>query len=303
VTRRANSHAGLEVGGAYRVTRELRDRNDRTWNAGDVWLYLGCDAAPAPLAIYVLAAGNVEQVRFEDDASIAGALEKIPAEIDAVAFGLALARAIEGSDDAISGIALEIVGRIVPAPPGVAAAVARRVPAARDTPLAPESLIVFEALYTVATDALQSRDDVAHVAGSLKRNRSPHGRVVREVARAILEKMDGAVAAVARLRAEWLAKLETLALAGEFAQAEARIAEWYPDRPPDGGVLSRASLCEDAADRLRDVDRAAAHRLYELALVHYRMWASWSTSGGEGLARMVDVERVAGKQRRAARAT
>ena len=42
-----------------------------------------------------------------------------------------------------------------------------------------------------------------------------------------------------RQKAEiWLRELEELARTGKLAIAEVRLAEWYPDDQPDGGVVS-----------------------------------------------------------------
>jgi hypothetical protein len=52
-------------------------------------------------------------------------------------------------------------------------------------------------------------------------------------------------------------------------------------------------LCERASDAARvGGDRDAALALLVLAHRGHQVWASWSTSGGEGMSRMVDVERL-----------
>jgi tetratricopeptide (TPR) repeat protein len=53
------------------------------------------------------------------------------------------------------------------------------------------------------------------------------------------------------------------------------------------GIAERGALAAHAEGKLEQ-----AHRLLEAALRGYRAYASWSTSGAEGTARMVDVERV-----------
>ena len=56
---------------------------------------------------------------------------------------------------------------------------------------------------------------------------------------------------------------------------------------PDNEV--RASFYENWGDTLSGVEKIAK---YELALTNWQQWASCSTSGGEGTARMMEVNRV-----------
>ena len=51
----------------------------------------------------------------------------------------------------------------------------------------------------------------------------------------------------------------------------------------------RAEFYESWGDTLTGVEKVAK---YELALTNWRMWAACSTSGGEGKARMMEVNRV-----------
>ena len=51
----------------------------------------------------------------------------------------------------------------------------------------------------------------------------------------------------------------------------------------------RASFYENWGDRLGGEERIAK---FELALTNWEQWASCSTSGGEGTARMSEVQRV-----------
>lgn len=81
-----------------------------------------------------------------------------------------------------------------------------------------------------------------------------------------------------------------MAQAGRFADAEAAmIAE--TDRGegffPENEI--RASFYENWGDTL-DGDGSTAK--YKLALTNWEMWAACSTSGGEGTARMSEVQRV-----------
>lgn len=64
-------------------------------------------------------------------------------------------------------------------------------------------------------------------------------------------------------------------------------------------LVDAMGLCERAGEEARvrgEFDAAIA--LLDLAHRGHQIWASWSTSGGEGMARMVDVERLARELRR-----
>jgi tetratricopeptide (TPR) repeat protein len=70
------------------------------------------------------------------------------------------------------------------------------------------------------------------------------------------------------------------------------------DRSVDGGVELAAELAEALADRLRLFgDDARVAQALRLAEDGWAEFASWATAGGEGLARMVAVNRVRQKQR------
>jgi hypothetical protein len=267
-------HAGLAVGWSYR--------------AGDeTWLYLGHDGDQ----LLVFDGRAIRAVALPD-----AGLAPSGGGLDLVAFGAALAACIAGDDLRLRELALEVVACAPAPPPGVAGAIAARLEAARRAPLERDSLLAVMALFNVAEQATGSRDTIAAIAGSLKRSRQPAAVAMREAARPVIDRMDRALDAW-RARADgWRRELEEMARTGRFEEALARLAEWYPDDLPDGGVTHRAAICEEVGDRLREIDPAAARWLLRTALDNARIWASWSTSGGEGLSRMVDVDRLAAKQ-------
>jgi len=93
-----------------------------------------------------------------------------------------------------------------------------------------------------------------------------------------------------RFMSEWLELVQT----GKYAEAEAEmLAE--TDRGEGFFPLNevRASFYEKWGDALSGVADASAK--YQAAELNWRQWASCSTSGGEGTARMVDVQRVVKK--------
>ena len=266
-------HAGLAVGWSYR--------------AGDqTWLYLGHDGETLLVfdgrAIRAVAADAVEPA--------------VDAGLDLAGFGAALAACVAGDDATLRELALEVIACAPAPPPGVVRAVAARLAAARRAPLERDSLLALMALHSVADEVLECRDEVAAIAGSLKQSRQPAAVQMRDVARAVVDKMNRALEVWRERTDERRRELEEMVRAGRFDEALARLASWYPDAAPDGGVTGRAWICEEVGDRLREIDASAARWLYRVALDNARAWASWSTSGGEGLSRMVDVDRLSAKQ-------
>ena len=84
-----------------------------------------------------------------------------------------------------------------------------------------------------------------------------------------------------------------------FAEAEPlMLAEMATERDQDmygDNTVARAEFYEAWGDATRDPIEATDH--YNQADFYFSMYASWSTSGGEGTARMTDVNRVRNKVR------
>jgi tetratricopeptide (TPR) repeat protein len=100
---------------------------------------------------------------------------------------------------------------------------------------------------------------------------------------------EGELAAIARLGGERNFGAAAAALRGFATGDEPRL-------------LGRAALAERLGDRARLLDDdAAARELYAIAESDLAEFASWATSGGEGMARMVDVNRLRQKLGRAPR--
>ncbi len=88
-----------------------------------------------------------------------------------------------------------------------------------------------------------------------------------------------------------MANWRDFAINGRYGEAEAEmLAE--TDRGEGYFPLNetRAAFYENWGDTLSDVSDAKAK--YKLAELNWRQWASCSTSGGEGTARMTEVDRV-----------
>lgn len=78
---------------------------------------------------------------------------------------------------------------------------------------------------------------------------------------------------------------------GNFAEAEASmLAETEKETTYGYEVITRANFYENWGDRAENSAEAKKH--YEEALRGFQLFASWATSGGEGTARMIDVNRL-----------
>lgn len=76
------------------------------------------------------------------------------------------------------------------------------------------------------------------------------------------------------------------------------LAEMPTERDQDmygDNTVARAEFYEAWGDATRDPIEATDH--YNQADYYFSIYASWSTSGGEGTARMTDVNRVRNKVR------
>ncbi|HSU24579.1 MAG TPA: hypothetical protein VLI65_01235 [Pyrinomonadaceae bacterium] len=84
---------------------------------------------------------------------------------------------------------------------------------------------------------------------------------------------------------------------GRFADAEPlMLADTDPIEGRDGGnAVARAEFYEAWGDASREPLEAVDR--YTEADLYFGIFASWSTSGGEGTARMLDVNRVRNKVR------
>jgi hypothetical protein len=79
----------------------------------------------------------------------------------------------------------------------------------------------------------------------------------------------------------------TIAAHGNFSDAESRMLE-ATEQPLD--AEARAEFYEAWGDALLQPERAKEK--YHTAHYYWMTFASWSTSGGEGTARMRDADRV-----------
>ena len=86
---------------------------------------------------------------------------------------------------------------------------------------------------------------------------------------------------------------------GNFAEAEPLMLAETENEVHGYEILTRAAFYEDWGDAAENPEDARER--YKQALAGFQLFASWATSGGEGLARMIDVDRVREKLARPAR--
>lgn len=155
------------------------------------------------------------------------------------------------------------------------------------------------------------RGEVERIVRETADARDDAGGLAHRIAGAVLAALDRATAAAReRFDGHRDALLQHLR-AGDEARARSVIEQAFPtDDPedPDGGMSGRIALCRatiTALDRAPGLDaadkRALRQTLLGWALAAAEVYASWSTSGGEGLSRMVEVNALRRELRTASR--
>ncbi|HVB42413.1 MAG TPA: hypothetical protein VNF47_06855 [Streptosporangiaceae bacterium] len=94
--------------------------------------------------------------------------------------------------------------------------------------------------------------------------------------------------------------VRALRAAGRLAEATELVGQLGPYGVADGDdatVSLGAAVLEAYADQLAPVDPRAADVLYRRAAGEQRSFAAAATSGGEGIARMADADRIDAKRR------
>lgn len=225
-----------------------------------------------------------------DDASRAvatAALLGLPGALEAVA------RKLSSTDWAERGLALHFVSRLAPPPAMFASGVIHclRNPLDRD-PHGDELALVLVCCGALASEVLGFRDVLAERVRAVDIAEGPRGPVMRRLAHETLDTIDATRAALDRARAKEVAAVVALIQLGHTAEAEL----WVTQSVADGFYpeLGRAALWESTGDTLRASDPELARACYERALRNFAEHASGASSGGEGMSRMLDVERLRG---------
>jgi hypothetical protein len=92
-----------------------------------------------------------------------------------------------------------------------------------------------------------------------------------------------------------------LRAAGQLAEAARMVGQLGPygvADGPDGTTSLGAAVLEAWGDQLAAIDPAAANAAYRTAAAEQRSFAAAATSGGEGLARMAEADRIDAKRYR-----
>jgi hypothetical protein len=163
-------------------------------------------------------------------------------------------------------------------------------------PLSQEVLGALTALHPLAERGQHLFDRVQTLAQSLAGASDERAVFVERIAAAVLAAIGRAQAAAKERFAAHAERLAALVQDGQLPEAQRFLGWAHPaDDPadPDGGLRGRMALCEAAALNLTgQKDRSRVRTLLQWALDCAQTMASWASAGGEGQARMADVNRL-----------
>ncbi len=191
-------------------------------------------------------------------------------------------------------LALQIAVRISPPPDELVSAVAHcLMNPLGDDPLGDESVLIVTACAAYADSLLGYRRALAERVEAIDRAEGPRAAIVRRFAHETLAKIDEALARSKRVWQAMIDSIAALIASGDFDAAATRV-------PVEAGEADNEHGCAQIWDavgekRLLAGDHDGAQRCFELALDQYRRHASYATSGGEGMERMLDVDRLKAK--------
>lgn len=222
-----------------------------------------------------------------DDAARATATAALLALRDALP---QIASKLSSTDWAQRGLALHFVTRLSPPPEMFASGVIHclRNPLDHD-PLSDELALILVCCGALASHVIGFRDDLQTRADAIHETRGERRLVMHRLALETLEKVDAAIAAGERAWDKEVASVVALLQLGRRDDAELWVAQssadgFYPE-------LGRAARWESAGAKLASSPELARF-CYERALRNFEEHASGASSGGEGMARMLDVHRL-----------
>ncbi len=206
-----------------------------------------------------------------------------------------IAQKLGSTDWAQRSLALHFVTRCLPPPPIFTSGVIHCLRSPLDLdPLGDETALVLVCCGMIAHEVSGFRELLATRVRAIDIAEGPRGPVMRKLAHETLDRVD---AVIAESNRRWRAGIDAyveLVRAGQRDEATARIDadsadSFYPE-------LGRAARWEDAGDVLAASEPALARFCYSQAHDNFAWHASGASSGGEGMARMLDVHRVAKKR-------
>lgn len=206
-----------------------------------------------------------------------------------------IAQKLYATDWEQRALGLHFVTRCLPPPPVFSPGVIHCLRSPLDAdPLGDEMALVLVCCGALAHEVSGFREVLAARVRAVDIAEGPRAPVLRKLAHETLDKVDALIAEGHR---KWRAEIEALVelvRAGKhdeaIAQIEAASADgYYPE-------LGRAARWEDMGDALAASEPALARVCYGHAHDAFAWHASGASSGGEGMARMLDVHRVAKKR-------
>ncbi len=195
-------------------------------------------------------------------------------------------------------LALHFITRL-PTPPALfASGVIHCLRQPMGDPHGDASALVLVCCGLLASEVAGFRDDIASRVHAIDAavGEGPRGATMSRLAHETLAKVDASIAAG---KAAW--KFEIDSLAALIAVGRRHDAETAIDAMSADGYypeLGRAARWEDVGEALVSSNREAARFCLERAHYNYQWHASGASSGGEGMARMLDVNRLAERLRR-----
>ena len=233
-----------------------------------------------------------EALAAPDEATRAIASERLAAYPDVLP---EIARKMMSNVWAERALALQFVTRLAPPPELFTSGTLHclRSPLG-DDPLGDEMALVLVCCGLLAAGVSGFRDVVRDRVRAIDAAEGPRAPVMRRLAHETLAKIDQAIA---QSKQVWAAGIDALVQVVRAGHRDAAIREverqckddWYPE-------LARAARWEDVGDALVSSDRELARFCYDQAYDNFAQHASGASSGGEGMARMLDVHRL-GKKR------
>lgn len=208
-----------------------------------------------------------------------------------------LREALYGTEPQARILALQLVSRMPQVPPELRSGATHAVQCTLTLePLSDEVLVSLTALYSLAPYAQHLQPEVKRLCAHVESLDSERAQLVKRIGDAVLAAMQRSAAARAQQWNSDRDRLLALVQSRQLDAARALLSQLFPDddpQDPDGGMTSRVALCEAAARTLSARSHPGPMRdLLGLALESAQIFASWSTSGGEGMARMVKVNEL-----------
>jgi hypothetical protein len=209
-------------------------------------------------------------------------------------FGAELGQALLSTQPAERLPALAVAARLPVPHPAIVQGVVHALHHPIDpSALADEAVLRLQAVFAHAEALLGFRDAVQGLRDQVAGLTGARAALVNHLAGNVTEKMDATLVRAEAAFRQASGQLVQAVRDGGLEALDGKLRELAPDG--DYAELRRGALLEGAGDALAGDDRPVANQLYGMAVQQFQAHASHSTAGGEGMERMLDVERVQGK--------